>query len=112
MGWREVEQAFAEAVERGVIPGATLIVRRESDIVFEGAFGHRSLVPERSPMRMETVFDLSSLTKPLATTVAVMMLVRENKLRLADRVTRFFHNFGVHDKGSRANARNEAESSR
>ena len=81
------------------IPGATLIVRRETDIVFEGAFGHRSLVPERSPMHIETVFDLSSLTKPLATTVAVMMLVRENKLRLADRVTRFFHNFGVHDKG-------------
>ena len=99
MGWSEVEQAFAEAVERGVIPGATLIVRRGADIAFEGAFGHRSLVPERSPMRMETVFDLSSLTKPLATTVAVMMLVRENKLRLADRVTRFFHNFGVHDKG-------------
>jgi CubicO group peptidase (beta-lactamase class C family) len=99
LGWPEVEQAFAEAVERGVIPGATLIVRREADIVFEGAFGYRSLVPERSPMRMETVFDLSSLTKPLATTVAVMMLVRENKLRLNDRVTRFFHNFGVHDKG-------------
>ena len=99
MGWREVEQAFAEAVEREVIPGATLIVRREADIAFEGAFGYRSLVPERSPMKMETVFDLSSLTKPLATTVAVMMLVRENKLRLADRVTRFFHNFGVHDKG-------------
>lgn len=99
MGWRDVEQAFAEAVERGVIPGATLVVRRGSDIAFEGAFGYRALVPERSPMRLETVFDLSSLTKPLATTIAVMMLVREGKLRLGDRVTRFFHNFGVHDKG-------------
>ncbi|HZO81929.1 MAG TPA: serine hydrolase [Candidatus Binataceae bacterium] len=99
MGWREVEQAFAEAVERGVIPGATLVVRRGADVVFEGAFGHRALVPERSPMRLETVFDLSSLTKPLATTIAVMLLVCENKLRLGDRVTRFFHNFGVHDKG-------------
>jgi CubicO group peptidase (beta-lactamase class C family) len=99
VGWREVEQAFAEAVERGVIPGATLVVRRGADVVFEGAFGHRALVPERSPMRLETVFDLSSLTKPLATTIAVMLLVCENKLRLGDRVTRFFHNFGVHDKG-------------
>ena len=99
MGWSEVEQAFAEAIERGVIPGAAVIVRRERDVMFEGAFGNRALVPERSPMKMETVFDLSSLTKPLATTVAVMMLVRENKLRLGDRVTRFFHNFGVHDKG-------------
>ena len=99
MGWREVEQEFRNAAERGDFPGATVIVRRERDIVFEGAFGSRALVPERSPMKLETVFDLSSLTKPLATTVAVMMLVRENKLRLNDRVTRFFHNFGVHDKG-------------
>ncbi len=98
MAWRDVEQAFAEAVERGVIPGATLVVRRGVDIAFEGAFGYRSLVPERTPMRLETVFDLSSLTKPLATTIAVMMLVRDGKLHLSDRVTRFFHNFGVHDK--------------
>jgi CubicO group peptidase (beta-lactamase class C family) len=50
-------------------------------------------------MRIDTVFDLSSLTKPLATTVAVMMLTSDGKLRLDDRVTRFFHNFGVHSKG-------------
>jgi CubicO group peptidase (beta-lactamase class C family) len=99
LGWREVEQAFAEAVERGAIPGATLVVRKGEHIEFEGAFGHRSLQPERSPMRLDTVFDLSSLTKPLATTVAVMLLTRDGKMRLDDRVTRFFHNFGVHGKG-------------
>ncbi len=99
MAWSEVERGFAEAVKHGVIPGATMIVRRGDDIVFEGAFGNRSLQPERSPMRIDTVFDLSSLTKPLATTIAVMMLTRDGKLRLDDRVTRFFHNFGVHGKG-------------
>ena len=98
MGWTEVEQAFAEAVERDAIPGAVLVVRRGDDIAFEGAFGHRTLEPERAPMRLETVFDLSSLTKPLATTIAVMMLVSDGKLRLDERVTRFFHNFGVHGK--------------
>ncbi|MGH7906479.1 MAG: serine hydrolase domain-containing protein, partial [Candidatus Binataceae bacterium] len=45
-------------------------------------------------------FDLSSLTKPLATTICLMMLVRDGKLRLDDRVTRFFHNFGVHGKSN------------
>ncbi|MGH7840951.1 MAG: serine hydrolase domain-containing protein [Candidatus Binataceae bacterium] len=98
MGWAEVEQAFAAALEQGAIPGATLIVRKGDDIAYEGAFGCRSLEPERSPMRLETVFDLSSLTKPLAATVAVMLLTRDGKLRLDDRVTRFFHNFGVHGK--------------
>ena len=99
MGWAEVERTFAEAIEQGAIPGATLIVRKGEQIAFEGAFGYRSLEPERSPMRLDTVFDLSSLTKPLATTVAVMLMTRDGKLRLDDRVTRFFHNFGVHGKG-------------
>jgi serine-type D-Ala-D-Ala carboxypeptidase len=98
VGWREVEQAFGEAVERAVIPGATAVVRVGRERVFEGAFGCRSLMPERSPMRIDTVFDLSSLTKALATTVAVMLLAADGKLRLGDRVTRFFPNFGVHGK--------------
>lgn len=98
MGWREVERAFNEAVEAGVIPGATVVVRVGRDIAFQGAFGFRSLVPTRTPMKVDTVFDLSSLTKALATSVAAMVLTRDGKLRLGDRVTRFFHNFGVHGK--------------
>jgi CubicO group peptidase (beta-lactamase class C family) len=98
LDWSNVEKAFAEAIERGVVPGATVVVRKGKDIIFEGKFGYRSIVPERQPMQLDTVFDLSSLTKPLATTIAVMMLVREGKLRLDDRVTRFFHNYGVHAK--------------
>ncbi|MGD0119355.1 MAG: serine hydrolase domain-containing protein [Candidatus Binatus sp.] len=98
MGWSEVEQAFNEAVEARVIPGATLIVRRGADVAFEGAFGFRSIEPTRSPAKIETVYDLSSLTKALSTTVAVMLLARDGKFRLDDRVTRFFPNFGVHGK--------------
>jgi CubicO group peptidase (beta-lactamase class C family) len=49
-------------------------------------------------MREDTIFDLSSLTKPLATSLAVMLLVRDGVLRLDDRVSRFFHNFGVYGK--------------
>ena len=98
MGWREVEQAFNDAVERHVFPGATVVVRRGGDIVFEGAFGYRTVLPQRREAKIDTVFDLSSLTKVFATTIAMMMLVREEKLRLEDRVTRFFPSFGVHGK--------------
>jgi CubicO group peptidase (beta-lactamase class C family) len=96
--WNNVEATFRSAVESGTFPGATVIVRRGAEIVFEGCYGWRQVVPERLPMARDTVFDLSSLTKPLATTLALMMLVRDNKLRLGDRVTRFFHNFGVYGK--------------
>ena len=59
MGWREVERAFNDAVERRVFPGATAVVRKGGDVVFEGAFGFRTLVPQPREMKIETVFDLS-----------------------------------------------------
>jgi CubicO group peptidase (beta-lactamase class C family) len=98
LGWREVEQAFNDAVERRIIPGATVVVRVGVDLAFEGAFGFRTLVPQPREMKLDTVFDLSSLTKVLATTIAVMLLAREGKLKLDDRVTRAFPEFGVHGK--------------
>ena len=88
MGWIDVERAFNDAVEKGVIPGATVVVRRGADVAFEGAFGFRSIEPTRSPAKIDTVYDLSSLTKAIATTVAVMILARDGKFRLDDRVTR------------------------
>ncbi len=85
-------------VAAGAFPGAVVLVSRAGRVLYHAAFGSRSLEPERAPMRPDTIFDLSSLTKPLATTTAFMLLVREGKVDLDDRVTRFFQNFGVHGK--------------
>jgi len=98
LGWREVEGAFSDAVARRVFPGAAVVVRRGAQVVFEGAFGFRTLLPRRCEMKIDTVFDLASLTKVLATTIAVMMLMREERIRLDDRVTRFIPNFSLHGK--------------
>lgn len=92
------EQAFDEAVAQGVFPGAVLLVGREEEVVYERAFGSRSLVPVRSPMQAGTIFDLASLTKPLATSTAIMLLIKGKKLRLNDQVTRFIPTFGVFGK--------------
>ena len=98
MDFHPVENALQEAVAQGVFPGAVVLVAREEEIVYEQAFGSRSLVPSKSPMQVSTIFDLASLTKPLATTVAIMLLVRAKKIRLDDRVTRYFPTFGVFGK--------------
>lgn len=98
MGWNDVNAAFESAVERRVFPGATVMVRVGRDVPFHGVYGHRTLIPEPAPLKFDTVFDLSSLTKVLATTMAVMALVRDGRLRLDDRVARFFPNFGVRGK--------------
>jgi CubicO group peptidase (beta-lactamase class C family) len=98
MAFERVEQEMDRAVERGVFPGCVLLVREAERVFYLRAFGSRSIEPERTPMEEGTIFDLSSLTKALATSVAVMLLVRDGKLALDDRVTRFFHNFGVFGK--------------
>src|SRR5262249_53582670 len=79
-------------------PGVVVLVNRAGTILYRRASGWRSLEPDQQPGSEETGFDLASLTKPLATTVALMLLVRGKKLRLDDRVIRFFPNFGVHGK--------------
>jgi CubicO group peptidase (beta-lactamase class C family) len=96
--FRAVAGTIEDAIADGAFPGAVVLIARRGEIAYEAAFGARSLEPERTPMQLDTVFDLSSLTKPLATTTAFMLLIREHKVRLDDRVTRFFPNFGVHGK--------------
>src|SRR5262245_30253619 len=98
MDFQIVENAFEEAVSEGVFPGAVLLVSKDGSIVYERAFGHRSLLPQKSPMEIDTIFDLASLTKPIATTVGIMLLIKEKKLRLDDQVTRVIPMYGVFGK--------------
>jgi CubicO group peptidase (beta-lactamase class C family) len=99
MSWDAVEQAMDAAVARGVFPGVVVLVNAGGRVAFLRAAGRRSLEEgDTSPMREDTIFDVASLTKPLATATAMMVCVRERRIGLEDRVTRFFHNFGVHGK--------------
>ena len=88
-----VENAIEQAVKQGVFPGAVLLVGRGEDVLYEQAFGWRSLLPDRTAMRLSTLFDLASLTKPLATTLGIMLLVNEKKIHLDDQVTRYLPAF-------------------
>jgi len=98
MDFHAVEQSFETAIAEGVFPGAVLLIGKEDAIVYERAFGNRSLVPQKTPMLPDTIFDLASLTKPLATSLSLMLLVREKKLRLDDQVTRAIPMYGVFGK--------------
>ncbi len=78
----QIRDLLEKGAGEGVFPGAVLLVARGGEIVFREATGYRSLVPERRPMETSTIFDLASLTKPLATTLALMRLVDSSKLDL------------------------------
>ncbi|HUF47291.1 MAG TPA: exo-beta-N-acetylmuramidase NamZ domain-containing protein [Vicinamibacterales bacterium] len=90
-----VEQAIAE----GQLPGAVVLVGRGDDVVWRKAYGLRAALPSPEPMTLDTIFDLASLTKVVATTTAVMMLVEDGRLRLSDRVADRVPGFERHGKG-------------
>ena len=82
----KVEEAVARAVERKKVPGAVVLVGRRGKVVLAKAFGKRSVEPSDEPMTRDTVFDMASLTKPVATATSVMVLLERGQFRPGDRV--------------------------
>ena len=97
--WRALDETCRRGVSGGVSPGVVLLVGHGEEVLFHRAYGCRALAPARLPMTPDTVFDLSSLTKPVATATAVMLLVRDGRLRLDDPVCTVISEFG---QGARA----------
>ena len=91
---RVIEQAIADHQ----IPGAVLLVSHNGEIVYRKAFGNRSLEPHREPMTLDTVFDIASLTKVVATTTAVMQLVEKGEVRDNDPVEKYIPEFAENGK--------------
>jgi len=88
-----IDSAANASVALGEIPGAVIGIVRHGNIVYEKAFGYKSLVPAKEALTTETLFDLASLSKCFGTTVSVMQLVERGQLRLMDPVSRYIHGF-------------------
>ncbi len=67
-------------------------------MIYRKAYGNRALEPRREPMTLDTIFDLASLTKVIATTTAVMQLVEQGKVRLNDPVAKYLPEFAQNGK--------------
>ena len=82
---RVLDQAIAERA----FPAAVIEVGTAGHILWRQAFGTLTFDIDAAPASDDTIFDLASLTKVVATTTSVMILVEEGKIRLADRVSSF-----------------------
>ncbi len=93
-----IDEIMNTAVARGGIPGAVVLIGHNGKVVYRKAFGSRSLEPAKEAMTVETIFDLASLTKCIATTTSVMQLVQEGKVRLNDPVAAYLPEFARNGK--------------
>jgi uncharacterized protein YbbC (DUF1343 family)/CubicO group peptidase (beta-lactamase class C family) len=88
----ELDGAIRRRVEEGRLPGAVVWVERRGD-AHHRAFGWRSVVPEVTPMTEDTIFDVASLTKVVATTPAIMKLVEDGKIDIEAPVASYLPEF-------------------
>ena len=93
-----VDTIMREAVAKGTIPGGVVLVGHDGQVVYRKAFGMRSLEPVREAMTVDTIFDIASMTKCVATATAVMKLEQEGRLRLNDPVAAYLPEFGKNGK--------------
>lgn len=95
-----LNEVIDNAIEKEQTPGAIVLVARRGKVVFRQAYGHRALVPDKEPMTLDTIFDVASLTKVMATATSIMILVEQGKISLSDPVSEYLPRFAKHGKGS------------
>ncbi len=93
-----IDALINAAVARGSIPGGVVLIGHNGKVVYRKAYGMRSLEPSKEAMTVDTIFDLASLTKCIATATSVMKLVQEGKVRLNDPVTAYLPEFAKNGK--------------
>jgi uncharacterized protein YbbC (DUF1343 family)/CubicO group peptidase (beta-lactamase class C family) len=84
-----IDRVVDEAIVRGEVPGAVVVVWSHDKLVHRKAYGNRRVQPDRVAMTVDTVFDLASLTKPLATALSVHKLVADKKIVLSDPANKY-----------------------
>ncbi len=97
-GFAPIATLVDAAIARHELPGAVVLVGRGDAVLYRRAFGRRAVRPSPEAMTEDTIFDLASLTKVVATTTSVMKLIEDGRVRLNDPVAQFIDGFGKYGK--------------
>lgn len=87
---QELDTLLQRAIAEGVIPGAVVCVAQRDHVLWHEAYGAAALLPHWRPMQHETVFDIASLTKVVATTSLLLAALGDGLCHLDDPLQRFY----------------------
>ncbi|HUU16170.1 MAG TPA: serine hydrolase domain-containing protein [Sedimentisphaerales bacterium] len=93
-----IENVIEEEIEKGNFPGAVVLVGKQSDILYWQAFGNEVIEPFEETINGNTIFDLASLAKPIATATSIMILKDRKALDLDDYVGAYLPAFACNGK--------------
>lgn len=97
---RRLTDLLEKGITNGVYPGAVLLVAEKGRVIFFQGAGNLSIIPCVMPMKKDTIFDLASLTKPLATALAMMKLVDDGRINPDQTLSSIIRTAELEDKGS------------
>jgi uncharacterized protein YbbC (DUF1343 family)/CubicO group peptidase (beta-lactamase class C family) len=97
-GFSPIDSIVQDGIDHHLLPGAVVIVGHNGKVVFRKAYGSRSLEPTQERMTADTIFDMASLTKCLATATAVMQLYQQGRFNFNDPVAKYLPEFGANGK--------------
>lgn len=95
---QRIDEIVAEGLAEKKMPGCVVCVGRHGKIAFLKAFGQKQLQPTELPMMTDTLFDMASITKPMATATSIMLLIERGQLRLTDKVASILPDFATNGK--------------
>ncbi|HSS96491.1 MAG TPA: serine hydrolase domain-containing protein, partial [Terriglobales bacterium] len=93
-----MDSIVRDAIDNREVPGAVVLVVHDGEVLYKKALGNRAVDPKSEPMTLDTIFDVASLTKVVATTTAVMQLVQRGDLRLNDPIAKYLPEFSQNGK--------------
>src|ERR1700726_629649 len=92
-GAADLDTVINQAIREDKIPGAVVLVGHNGQVVYRKAYGYRALLPVKEAMTADTIFDIASLTKIVATTSGMMKLVERGLVRIDDPVAAYLPEF-------------------
>ncbi len=95
-----IDPLIERAIADQKMPGCVVCFGRQGKVAYLRAFGNKQVEPETVAMTTDTVFDLASLTKPVATSTAIMKLIENGDMRLKDRIVQWIPEFAS-DSGAK-----------
>lgn len=93
-----IDSVVTEGLKIGRMPGCVVLIGRHGKVVFEKAYGQRATAPAPEPMTVDTIFDMASITKPMATATSIMLLIERGDIRLRDKVSYYIPEFARNGK--------------
>ncbi len=95
---KEIDEVIEQGIKDHVTPGAVVIIGIPGKVVFKKAYGTLTYEADSTPMQLDTIFGLASISKVVGTATATMLLIQDGKLTLEDPVRNFVPGYDTEDK--------------